>query len=117
MINLHSGPDLIGSGVRNVGGSPAGLGCRGHGGGEGAVELAGDVPLEAAADLPRVLALGGAPGDVGLGARAAAHPGRGDGVQGPVHGAVPAPVEPVPHGAAAAGGSGLAPPMAANAAS
>jgi hypothetical protein len=22
MINLHSGPDLIGSGVRNVGGSP-----------------------------------------------------------------------------------------------
>src|SRR5690349_24370393 len=23
MINLHSGPDLIGSGVRNVGGSPA----------------------------------------------------------------------------------------------
>ena len=81
----------------------AGLGCRGHGGGEGAVELAGDVSLEAAADLPRVLAFCGAPGDVGLGGGAAAHPGRGDGVQRPVQGAVSAPVEPVPHGAAAAG--------------
>jgi putative transposase len=57
----------------------AGLG-RGHGGGEGAVELAGDIALEAAPDLPGVLAFGGAPGDVGLGGRAAAHPGRGDGV-------------------------------------
>ena len=58
----------------------ADLGCWGHGGGEGAVELAGDGPLEAAPDLLGVLALGGAPGDVGLGGRAAAHPGRGDGV-------------------------------------
>ena len=48
-------------------------------------------------------ALGGAPGDVGLGGRAAAHACGGDGVQRPVQGAVAAPVEPVPHGAPAAG--------------
>src|SRR6478752_6684845 len=76
---------------------------RGHGGGQGAVELAGDVPLEAAPDLPRVLAFGGAPGDVGPGGWAATHPGRGDGVQRPVQRALSAPVEPMPHGAPAAG--------------
>ena len=38
---------------------------------QSAVELAGDVPLEAAADLLGGLALGGASGDVGLGGRAA----------------------------------------------
>ena len=43
-------------------------GCVDHGGGEGAVELAGDVALEAAADLAGGLALGGAAGDVGPGA-------------------------------------------------
>lgn len=45
----------------------------------------------------------GAPGDVGLGGRAGAHPRDGDAVQRPVQGADPATVEPVPHSAPAAG--------------
>src|SRR4051812_42773913 len=86
----------LSSRVRRAGGG-------GHGGSEGAVELAGDVPLEAASDLAGGLALGGAPGDVGLGGGAAAHPDHGDGVDGAVERAVAAAVEPVAHGAAAAG--------------
>src|SRR3954451_2375406 len=78
-----------------------GGGC--HGGGEGAVELAGDVPLEAAFDLADGLAFGGAAGDVGLGGGAVAHSDRGDGVDGAVEGAVAAAVEAVAHGAPAAG--------------
>jgi hypothetical protein len=46
------------------------------------------------------------PGDVGAGARAAAHPGQCDGVDGAVEGAVAAGVEPVPDGTAAAGREG-----------
>src|SRR5262249_27067832 len=42
-----------------------------HRPGELPVEFAGDVALEAAADLSRGLSLGGAPGDVGAGAGAA----------------------------------------------
>jgi len=71
--------------------------------GELAVELAGDVPLEAAADLPGRLSLSGAPGHVSAGAGTAAHPGDRDGVDGPVEGTVAAAVEPVPDGLATAG--------------
>ena len=74
-----------------------------HRPGEVPVELAGDVALEAAADLTGGLSLGGAPGDVGAGPGAAAHPGQRDGVNGAVQGPVPAAVEPVPDGLAAAG--------------
>src|SRR6185436_14561808 len=70
---------------------------------EGSVELAADVALEAAADLASGLALGGAAGDVGLGSRAAPHADHGDGVQRAVERSVAAAVEPVAHGAAAAG--------------
>ncbi len=76
----------------------------GHVGGECAVELAGDVALEAPADFAGAHAFGGAPGDVGAGLGAAAHAGQGDGVQGPVQRPVAGAVEPVPDGAAAAGG-------------
>jgi hypothetical protein len=62
--------------------------------------------VEAAADFPGGLAFGGAPGDVGAGAGAAAHPGQRDGVDGAVEGPVCAAVEPVPDGAAAAGREG-----------
>ena len=48
------------------------------------VELAGDVALGAAADFAGGLALGGAPGDVGAGAGAAAHLGERDRVDGAV---------------------------------
>src|SRR5690348_13724095 len=74
-----------------------------HRSGELPVELAGDVALEAAADFPRGLSFGGAPGDVGAGARAAAHPDQRDGVDSAVERAVAAAVEPVPGGSAAAG--------------
>jgi hypothetical protein len=78
-------------------------GGHGHGGGEGAVELAGDVALEAAPDLLWCLAFGGASGDVGLGGGAAACSGHGDGVDGAVERPVSAAVESVAQGAAAAG--------------
>src|SRR3974377_2228172 len=71
-----------------------------HRPGELPVELAGDVALEAAADLPGGLSLGGAPGDVGAGPGAAAHPDQRDGVDGAVQGPVAAAVEPVPDGLA-----------------
>ena len=80
--------------------SSADVGCWAYRGGEGAVELAGDVPLQAAPDLLRILASVGAPGDVDLGGRAAAHPCRCDGVQRPIQGAIPALVESIPHGPA-----------------
>jgi len=67
------------------------------------VELAGDVSLKAAAGFPWCFSLGGAPGDVGAGAGAAAHPAHRDGVDGPVQRPVAAAVEPVPDGLAAAG--------------
>src|SRR5438067_9104426 len=51
----------------------------------------------------RVAVGGGAAGDVGAGADAAAHPGDRDGAAGPVQGPVTAAVEPVPHCSAAAG--------------
>src|SRR3981081_1225861 len=55
---------------------------QGRGCGHRAVELAGDVSLEAAADLPLGLALGGAAGDVGAGGGVIAHAGDRDDVQG-----------------------------------
>jgi hypothetical protein len=82
-------------------------GCRRLGGEGGAgvraVELAGDVALEAALDLTAGLALGYAVGDVVLGGRAAPHAGDGDGVDCAVQGPVAAAVEPVPDRSAAAG--------------
>jgi hypothetical protein len=77
-----------------------------HRPGELPVEFAGNVSLEAAADFPGGLSLGGAPGDVGAGAGAAADPGDRDGVDGAVQRPVAAAVEPVPDGAAAAGRDG-----------
>src|SRR5215471_15365306 len=71
--------------------------------GELPVELAGDVALEAAADIPDGLPLGGAPGDVGTGPGGAAHPDQRDGVDGAVQRSVAAAVEPVPDDLAAAG--------------
>jgi hypothetical protein len=88
-----------------------------HRGVQGAVELAGDVALEAAPDLLVGRAFGAAPGDVGPGGRAAAHPGGGDGVDRPVERPVTALVEPVAHGGPLLAGSGLVPASAANAAS
>src|SRR5437762_13481696 len=72
-----------------------------HRPGEVPVELAGDVALEAAADLPHGLSLGGAPGDVGTGPGAAAHPDQRDGVDRAVKSPVAATAVPVPHGLAA----------------
>jgi len=74
-----------------------------HRPGELPVEFAGDVPLEAAADFPGGLPLGGAARDVGAGAGTAAHPDQRDGVDGAVQRPVTAAVEPVPDGHAAAG--------------
>jgi hypothetical protein len=96
--------------------------CQGPAGGihrlvELAVELAGDVALEAAAGFACCLAFRGAPGDVGAGAGAAADPADRDGADGAVQGPVAAAVEPVPDGAAAAGRNRLVPLSAANAAS
>src|SRR6266516_7473897 len=62
--------------------------------GELPVELAGDVALESSADFPGGLSLGGAPGDVGAGAGAAAHPDQRDGVDSAVQRPVADPVEP-----------------------
>src|SRR5690348_4966379 len=84
---------------------------------EGAVELAGDVALEDAADVAVGFAFGAAAGEVGMGAGAAAHPGERDGVQGVVEVPVAAAVEAVADGFAAAGGDGLTPARAAKAAS
>jgi hypothetical protein len=86
-------------GVSGIGGTGRG----GHGGGEDAVELAGDVALEAAPDLAEGFALRGAPGDVGEGPLTAAHPREGDGVHGAVERPVPAAVESVACRAPAAG--------------
>src|SRR3954451_12509034 len=69
---------------------------------EGAVELASDVSLEAAADLTSRLAFAAPAADIGLGPRTAPHAGHGDGVRRAVQGSVAAPVEPMPDGAATA---------------
>ena len=62
--------------------------------GQGLVDLAGDVALEAADDLSGGLALAGAPGHVGLGARVGGHPDEDDSPEGgvglPVSGVVEA---------------------------
>jgi hypothetical protein len=62
--------------------------------GQGLVDLAGDVALEAADDLSGCLALAGAPGHVGLGARVGGHPDEDDSPEGggglPVSGLVEA---------------------------
>jgi hypothetical protein len=83
----------------------------------GAVELAGDVALEAAADFAGGFAFGAAAGDVGDGGRVAAHPGGGDHVDRGVECPVAASVEPVAGGLAAGGFQGLVPARRAKAAS
>src|SRR6266566_5636174 len=60
------------------------------------VDLAGDVPLQAADDLLLGQAFPGAPLDAGAGGGAGAHPGDHDPPQGVAGFAVPAAVEPVP---------------------
>ena len=70
---------------------------------EGAVELAGDVALEAPLDLTAGLAFGCATGDVVLGRGTAPHAGDGDGVDSAVQGPVAAAVEPMSDCLAAAG--------------
>src|SRR5262245_30568419 len=67
------------------------------------VELASDVPFEAADDLFLGLAVLGPAFDVVAGARVVGHPGQRDDVQGAVGLAVAAAVEPVPGGFAAGG--------------
>ena len=71
---------------------------------EAAVELAGDVALEAAADFGIGLAFCAAPGDLGPGLLARAPASQEDVVQGAVEVAVAAAVEPVTDDAAATGG-------------
>src|SRR6266487_3156609 len=71
---------------------------------EVAVDLAGDIPLQAADDLPLRQALLGAPLDVGAGSRVGPHPGDHDPPQRLVGLAVAAAVEPVPAGDLAGGG-------------
>jgi hypothetical protein len=75
----------------------------GHRGVEAAVELPGDVALEATADFGIGLAFCAAPGDVGLGSLAGAPASQEDVVQGPVEVTVAAAVEPVTDDTAAAG--------------
>ena len=62
---------------------------------EVAVDLAGDIPLQAADDLPLRQAFLGAPLDVGAGSRVGPHPGDHDPPQRLVGFAVAAAVEPV----------------------
>src|SRR5215471_13695830 len=59
------------------------------------VDLAGDVPLEAADDLLLGQAFFAAPVDVGAGGRVGAHPGDDDPVEGVVSLPVAAGVEPI----------------------
>ena len=68
--------------------------------GEGSVEVAGEVALDAAADFPVGLSFCAAALDVGLGGLVAADAGDGDGVDGAVELAVAEPVKPVPVGPA-----------------
>ena len=84
---------------------------------EGAVEVAGEVVLDAAADLLVGFALGAAALDVGQGRRVAAHPGDGDGVQGAVELAAAEAVEAVSVGAADDTGTGAVPESMPKAAS
>ena len=67
---------------------------------EGAVEVAGEVSLDAAPDFLVGLSFGAAALDVGDGRRVAPHAGDRDGVQGAVELAVAEAVEPVAVGAA-----------------
>src|SRR6266513_1361803 len=71
---------------------------------EVAVDLAGDIPLQAADDLPLRQALLGAPLDIGPGRGMRAHPGDHDPPQRLAGLAVAAAVEPVPAGDLAGGG-------------
>ena len=84
------------------------LGGEGSAGVEGAVELAGDVGLEAPLDLTAGLPLGSASGDILLRRRAAPRAGDGDGVDRAVEGPVTAAVEPLPNRPAALLGGGPA---------
>src|SRR5215467_10958368 len=71
---------------------------------EVAVDLAGDIPLQAADDLPLRQAFLDAPLDVGAGSGMGPHPGDHDPPQRLVGFAVAAAVEPVPAGDLAGGG-------------
>jgi hypothetical protein len=79
---------------------------------EDAVEVAGEVALNAAADLPVGFAFGPAAFGVGPGWRVAAHAADGNGVPGAVELAVAEAVEPVPVGAAGGDRDGGGPPTA-----
>src|SRR5258708_4449876 len=68
------------------------------------VDLAGDVPFEAAHDLFLGQAFGGAPFDVGAGRRVGAHPGDDDAPQGVVGLPVAGGVEAAPDGLSGGGG-------------
>ena len=68
--------------------------------GDGPVDLADDVALEAADDLATREALGGTPSDVGLGRRVGGHAHHGDAPQRMVGGPVPTAVEAMPLGLA-----------------
>src|SRR5919112_1821561 len=78
-----------------------------HGSRELPVELAGDVALEATADLSRGLSLCSASLDVGPGSGTASYSGRGDGVDGAVQRPVTTAVEPMPDDPAATGWDGV----------
>ena len=69
----------------------------------GTIELAGDIALDAAADLVVTPALRPPSGHVGVGSGTDSPPGQGDVVQGTVELTVTAAVEAVTHRAAAAG--------------
>ena len=84
-----------------------GVGCRNlladGCGEEVAVDLAGEVALEAAHDLGFRLAFGGPPCDVGLGGLVPVHSGDDGAMQGCVGLAIPAAVEPVTGGLSGGG--------------
>jgi hypothetical protein len=86
-----------------------GCGVGVHGCGEGAVELAGDVSLEAAPDFAVRFSFGTAAGQVGLGARVVVHTAAGDDVDGLVQCPVSAAVQSVAGGLATGGFQGAGP--------
>ena len=79
------------------------MGLSVSGGAEVGVDLAGDVPFQAADDLCLGQAFGGAPFDVGAGRGVGAHPGYHDPPQGVVGLPVAGGVEAVPFGLAGGG--------------
>ena len=70
------------------------------GGVEAAVDVAGEVALEAATDLPEGAPFGGTALDVGAGSRVHSHAGDDGHVECSVEAPVATPVDPVPDGVA-----------------